>query len=63
MSSGLGEGVFGGQCGSDDGEGFAGDVALKDPECVLAAVALLVSLVGEIAGAGVVDQAVVRDGP
>ncbi len=46
----------------DEGEGLAGDVALEDAEGVLAAVASGPSPSGGLAGAGVADHAVVRDG-
>src|SRR5215213_6305875 len=63
MSSGLSSGVVGAQRVEDEAEGLAGDVALEDAQGVLAAVAVLASSFGEFAGPGVVDHAVVRDGP
>ena len=63
MSSGRLEWVLVAQRLADQGEGLAGDVALEDSQGVVAAVAAGFASCGELAGSGVVDHAVVRDGP
>ena len=63
MSSGGCELWFGAECGSDDGERFAGDVALEDPQRVVATVASCASPFRELAGPGIVDHPVVGDRP
>jgi hypothetical protein len=63
MSSGVGDGLLGAERVADEGEGFAGDVALEDAQGVVAGVALLASFLGEVTGSAVVDHLVVGDGP
>jgi hypothetical protein len=63
MSTGGGQRDRWRSLGDDQVEGFAGDVALQDPQNLVAAVALGSAFRGERSGRGVVDEAVVRDGP
>jgi len=63
VSSGLGQGLLQAQCGPDEREDFAGDVAFEDPQGVLSAVTFFFAFFGEVADAGIVDHVVVRDGP
>lgn len=63
MSSGLGDGLLVAKSLADEREGFACDVALEDAQGLVAAVAVLASLLGELTGSGVVDHPVVRDRP
>ena len=63
MSSGGAKGVFVAQCVADEGEGLASDVALEDTQSVVTVVAGGLASSSELAGSGVVNHAVVRDGP
>src|SRR5438094_9676211 len=63
MSRGSGERDRGAECGDDQVEGFAGDVALENPQNLVAAVALERPFRCELPGNRVVDESVVSDGP